>query len=238
MISTHDLSVGYSPLTHPLLDKIDITLSDGECTLLCGANGSGKSTLMKTLCGTIKPLGGHFEKQGEVIMLPTGIPKLAGFTLADMVRTMLLKESSWTGRLSSRARDAALQCMELLSLTDIRDRDLSELSDGQFQKGCIAGGLCALMLRGKGRGGTLLLDEPTAFLDVEGKDSVLSSLEVASASLGSAILLSSHDIITASKHCRSIIGITPGKTVLQSGPSPEDKIKTLQETFPAVAIHL
>ncbi len=239
MISTHNLSVGYFPGATPILGEVNISVGQGHCTLLCGANGCGKTTLMRTICGTLKPLSGTIEGTGAVIMLPTGIPKVKGFTLGDMVRTMLLRESSWMGRLSLKAREAAAYSMDLLGLKGLQDRNLSTLSDGQFQRGCIAGGLCSLMLRREGEngGGTLILDEPTAFLDVEGKDRVLESLKEAAGELDAAILLSSHDIFTAIRHCDSIIGITPeGKTIQSEGAAWEDKIKTLQETFPALRL--
>ena len=76
MIRATDIAVGYggSAVSGPL----SFSYADGQCIMLRGRNGSGKTTLMKTLAGLMKPVSGFFEAGGEVILVPTRIPKVKG----------------------------------------------------------------------------------------------------------------------------------------------------------------
>ena len=157
-----------------LCDGIDVGVKSGDCILLCGANGSGKSTLLRTLAK---------ENPALVSMIPTGIPKVKGFDMHEFIR-LGCDEGGRGNSKDSEKRMAAV--LRQLGLEKLQHRDISTLSDGEFQKACIAIALCS----GKE---ILLLDEPTAFLDPGNRTMILSCLrEICSA--GQAVVFSSHDI--------------------------------------------
>lgn len=227
MLKVEDMVVGYrSPVAGPF----NFEYEDGHCVMLRGRNGSGKTTLLKTLAGLLEPLSGSFESSGTVVMVPTRIPKVKGFTVKEFLQTSmwLLPRSAvrrsfprlpachpdrhvghpvvcsvagpsslsggekltglFSGRSLRAGEEAALdRVISLLGLETLADNDLSRISDGEFQKACIATALTR-------HANVILLDEPTAFLDVENRIMVLSTLHDLAHSTGTTILFSTHDI--------------------------------------------
>lgn len=185
MLKVSDISVGYG--SRAVLSGLSFEVAQGECVLLRGSNGSGKTTLLKTIAGLQKPISGSIEA-GRTVLVPTRIPKVKGFTMREFVAT-----ATWKRAVSGhedRAIDEALSAMGIL---DKGGCDIASLSDGEFQKACIA---TALVQDAE----VLLLDEPTAFLDVESKVAVMELLREISRK-GKAVLFSSHDVYDAEAIC-------------------------------------
>lgn len=113
---------------------LDRSFADGECVMLCGSNGSGKTTLMKTIAGLIPPLGGSFSVSGKTVMVPTRISKVKGFTVREFIQTSI--RTGIAG--ASDVREAVDRAVDLLRLGHIQNCDISHVSDGEFQKACIA----------------------------------------------------------------------------------------------------
>lgn len=175
MIEISHISAGYKG--RQVLDDFSLSIEEHDCILLKGLNGSGKTTLMKALAGLIPLSGGSIAGAERIIMVPTRIPKVKGFTLKQFIATAC-----------HNPQDVD-KAMQMLGIETLARRDISTLSDGQFQKGCIATGLSR-------RADLLLLDEPTAFLDYKARESVLSTLR-AIADAGTPVVFSSHDIAAA-----------------------------------------
>ena len=113
------------------------------------------------------------------------------------------------------------EALEVLGIQELRGRDISTLSDGEFQKSCLATGLTR-------KAEVLLLDEPTAHLDVENRIDVLRTLREVARKTGTAILFSSHDLHDALQVADRIFVLTRDGRFLTS----EDKEVVLQEAFP------
>ena len=177
MIRYEHISAGYDGTA--VVRDFSLDARPGDCILLSGRNGSGKTTLMKTLAGLIPPLEGMLP-EADVVMVPTRIPKVRGFSVREFLD------------LSAPDASSVAAALAILGIGDLADRDISTLSDGQFQKACIATGLSR-------KADLLLLDEPTAFLDAESRVEVLAAIRDAARSGGSAILFSSHDLYEARK---------------------------------------
>ena len=192
MIEARNISIGYPG--REVLHGLTFRVSDGECVLLRGSNGSGKTTLLRTIAGTLKPLSGSLVA-GNVIMVPSRIPKVKGFTVRDFVAT-----ATWHMAISDTEDAAIAKALDDVGIGNMAGRDISTLSDGEFQKACIA----AALVR---ESDTLLLDEPTAFLDVESRMAVMELLKKISRS-GKAVLFSSHDIYDAERICDRTIDIS------------------------------
>lgn len=222
MIELKNITTGHGGSS--LSCGISFSASEGECILLCGPNGCGKSTLMKTIAGLIPPISGEIISDGRIAMIPTGIPKVIGFTLSEFVRMGAFRDSNLWGGIPEEKEKSAEDAMRLLGIKELADRDISTLSDGEFQKGCIASAM-------SGDARTLLLDEPTAFLDVDGRALVLDALKALCREKHTTVIFSSHDIYESSKICSRIFGITSGHEFLDSGELPEGKKAVVEACF-------
>lgn len=185
MLKTKELTIGYKGLK--IKGPLSFEYPDGQSVMLCGPNGSGKSTLMKTVAGLIPPVSGGFEAGGEVVMIPTRIPKVKGFTVREFIRTGLSAASGTFGKLSPEAEMSLEDSVRTLGLEALGDKDISLISDGEFQKACVASALTR-------KANVILLDEPTAFLDVDNRIMVLKTLLELAHTTGTTVIFSTHDI--------------------------------------------
>ena len=197
VLEVEDMAVGYGGKT--LAGNISFRVMVGEHILLCGANGTGKSTLLRTLAGFRKPLAGRCAAYGRIVMVPARIPKVAGFTVEEFVATSCYDSTDWLGRVPARIRNKVREALDTLGIGSLGGRDISTLSDGEFQKAATA----AALVRDAA---VILLDEPTAFLDVDSRESIFETLE----KLDSAVIFSSHDIEAAARHCSRVFGLADG----------------------------
>lgn len=208
MIRAVDILVGYggtspSPATSvwfPVAGPISFSYDDGQCVMLRGRNGSGKTTLMKTLAGLIRPLSGSFETGGEALMVPTRIPKVKGFTVEEFIRTGMLVSSGYFKRLAPGAEKVLSDAINLLELNDLAGKEISRISDGEFQKACVAAALTR-------KANVLMLDEPTAFLDVENRVMVLQTLQRLARETGVTVIFSTHDIHDGALYSDAVLAL-------------------------------
>lgn len=206
MLLNH-LSIGYK-LT--VVSDINQELRSGCFVCLLGRNGTGKSTLLKTLAGLISPLSGEILLDGKKLqtytpaelakkvgLVLTQVPDLPNTTLRELVAYGRLPYASWLGKLSDKDRQEANLAIQKLGIENLAERRISELSDGERQKAMIARTLAQ---------GTdyLLLDEPSAFLDYESKQELMSLLVHLAHEEHKSILLSTHDHELAHKYADTI----------------------------------
>ena len=173
ILETRNLTVGYG--RKPVVSGVDMALRAGEITAVAGENGCGKSTLLKTLGGAIPPLSGTMEAMGQditglsvkeraklmaIVMTRTVRPDY--FTCHDMVSSGRYPYTGRLGTLSDHDLDIVEEAMEITGTRDIKDRYMSEISDGQRQLVMLSR---AIAQEPK----ILLLDEPTNFLDIKHK---------------------------------------------------------------------
>ena len=194
--------------------EVSLSIAPGECILLAGPNGCGKTTLLKAL----SPMG---------VLIPSGIPKVKGFTVEEFVRTACYNLSDWAGRHSKSFEDRLSWALELLGLSILRGRDISSLSDGEFQKASIAAGLCM-------GGSFLMLDEPTAFLDVDNRIMVLRALRNVAEKTGVSILFTSHDLHDSLEVCHRVITFATDGTIFES--NIKNREEALLRAFPTLKL--
>lgn len=197
-----NLTIGYSQgkRQHPVHRHLSFTLKKGELTCLLGENGSGKSTLLRTLSGTQAPLEGELFLQGKALsaysekarsrqigIVLTDRTQTGGLTVEELVGLGRQPYTGFFGQLSTHDHHLVQEAMEATGIIHKARRYTAELSDGERQKAMIAKALvqeCPL----------ILLDEPTAFLDVVSRIEIMTLLHRLASEQQKAILLSTHDI--------------------------------------------
>lgn len=226
VLATHALSIGYP--RRVVADTIQLTLNAGEFVCLLGANGAGKSTLLRTLAGMQKALGGQVRLLGDdVSKLPAReLAKRLSVVLTERVEVGVLSGYSlvalgrhpytdWTGALSAEDEKVIHWAVQAVGAVDLAPRPVHSLSDGERQKLMIARALAqepALMM----------LDEPTAFLDLPRRVEIMQMLKTLAHTTGRCILLSIHDLDLALRHADKICLMSKGAP-LQIG-TPEDLV--------------
>ena len=196
------LSTGYmgSRGERVVSERIDLGIAPGEVVMLMGPNGSGKSTLMHTMAGLLSPLSGEVLISGKSLstLRMKEVAQLLSLVLTERVDTgnMTVWEVVALGRYpytnffgGLRAEDEAIirRSLEACRLGDMAQRIFTELSDGERQRVMIARALTQDTP-------LILLDEPTAHLDLPSRLEVVLMLRRLARELQKSVLISTHEL--------------------------------------------
>ena len=202
VITATDLCIGYR--THKGEKKVHEHLSfglyPGELTSLLGANGAGKSTLLRTLSASQPSLAGELQLLGKPLqqysekersrtigVVLTDKTQAGGLTVYELVALGRQPHTGFFGRLHPKDHLIIKEALDAVGIAHKAESYTAELSDGERQKVMIAKALvqeCPL----------IILDEPTAFLDVVSRIEIMTLLHQLAVEQNKAILLSTHDI--------------------------------------------
>ncbi|MGA1406931.1 MAG: metal ABC transporter ATP-binding protein [Ilumatobacteraceae bacterium] len=198
-IRAEHLTVGYGH--RAVVDHIDFTLEPGDLLVLIGTNGSGKSTLLKTLAGLIEPVSGNLDVSGgragsqpkTVAYLPQH--PVSSHTLPlcvhDVVGMGRFARLGLFGRSNDDDRRVVLESMRRTGIDSQADRPLRDLSGGQQQRAQLA----QVLTR---EANVLLLDEPTAGLDITGRRLVNDIIEQERLR-GVTVVMATHELSDAER---------------------------------------
>lgn len=231
ILQTENLTIGYPMRREPpvvVAEQIAVGLKPGELVCLLGPNGAGKSTLMRTLAGMQKPLNGRIHLNGQPLGSYTARqlarqlsvvltePVNAGMLTAwDLVALGRHPYTNWAGTLTAADETAVHQAIAAVGATPLAQRHVNTLSDGERQKVMIARALAQ-------EPDVMLLDEPTAFLDLPRRVEIMHILRQLTRTSHRAILLSTHDLDLALRNADKI-WLLPKGGDLQVG-TPEELV--------------
>ncbi|HKP96189.1 MAG TPA: ABC transporter ATP-binding protein, partial [Fibrobacteria bacterium] len=200
LLKAENLAVGYRAGDRRVLSGLDLELRPGELVCLLGPNGAGKSTLLRTLAGLQAPLAGRLTLGGEDFsLLPaaararktaivlTERMEAGNLTVRSLAELGRHPHTGWSGRLREADREAVRRALMDAGAWELRDRLFDELSDGEKQRVMLARALAQ-------EPALLLLDEPTAFLDLSRRVETMRTLRALARGRGRAVLLSTHDL--------------------------------------------
>ncbi|MFE6718954.1 ABC transporter ATP-binding protein [Streptomyces albidoflavus] len=212
-----------------VLAGLDLTARAGELTVLLGPNGAGKSTLLRTLCGLLPPLAGEVRLDSVPLTgrRPADLARHLAVVLTDRVDGGLLTareltalgrhpHTGLTGRLTEADHAAVAWALEAVGATALAERPAAELSDGERQRVLTARALAQ-------EPGVVLLDEPTAFLDVPSRVALTVLLRDLARSKGLTVVVSTHDLELALRVADAVWLV--GRDARVDSGAPEDLVR-------------
>jgi len=218
VFETKGLTVGYrtSAGEARLFEDLDLELMSGELVCFMGPNGCGKSTLIRTLAGLQQPLDGAVPPKDEklVAIVLTDRIQSQHMTVRELVAYGRYPYLGWDLSLSKDDHDRIESAITLVRIEDLLDKKINELSDGQMQMATIARALAQDTP-------VLLLDEPTAHLDLNNRLEIMNLLRRLARQKNKSILLATHELDLALQTADTI-WIASGKKLKRG--IPEDLV--------------
>jgi iron complex transport system ATP-binding protein len=207
----------------PVVDRIELTVPEGEWLALIGPNGAGKTTLLRAIARLV-PFSGSIALDGRptsglsrteltrlVAVVPQDPTTPPWMTVGEYV---LLGRTPHLGRLAKEGRrdlEAAARALERLDLVDYGERRLGTLSGGEKQRAVVARALAQ-------DARIVLLDEPTAALDIGHQQQALELLDALRAESGLTLVAAMHDLTVAAHYSDRMVLLDAGRVVADGGP--------------------
>ncbi len=204
-IEVNHLTVSYGPV--PALLDVSLKVPKGQLVGVIGPNGSGKSTLIKSILGFVKPDVGEVRLFGESAEKSTGrvayVPQRGSvdwdfpITVREVAMMGRYGKIPWWRDLGREDRRITDEALEMVRMSDFKNRQIGQLSGGQQQR--------VFMARAMAQGADiLLLDEPFAGVDAATERAILDVLERTKAS-GRTLMVVHHDLATAAEYFDSLV---------------------------------
>ncbi|MED1795875.1 ABC transporter ATP-binding protein [Brevibacillus nitrificans] len=227
-LETRQLTLSYGDRN--IIETLDLNIPRGKITVLIGSNGCGKSTLLRSLARLLKPKEGAILLEGESIakrstkevakrlaILPQGPTAPEGLTVLQLVKQGRYPYQNWLQQWSEEDEKMVNRALEATQLTSLANRPVDSLSGGQRQRAWIA------MTLAQGTE-TILLDEPTTYLDMSHQIEILDLLFELNETEQRTIVMVLHDLNLACRYAHHIVAVH-NTTVVAEG-SPDDVLTT------------
>lgn len=246
-LHTQSLSIGYRKGKQEKLVRshLNLKIHKGELLCLMGPNGAGKSTLLRTLAGVQAPLSGTVRVGSENIHSLTPVQRARHISLVltesvsagnmsvlELVVLGRYPHTGWGGNLSEADKQTVLQALKDLGIPDLADRKLYELSDGQRQKALIARALAQ-------DGELIILDEPTAHLDLINRLQIMRLLRMLAIRRQKALVVATHELDLALQSADRLWLLSQDPEVPLMDGTPEDLVLegSLAKVFSRTGYH-
>ena len=213
MLKIETLSVSYG--SRKILHEVSLNVGSGEVLALIGPNGAGKSTLIRAASGVI-PYTGHVRTNGDdfaslspiqrakyIATVPQAVSMPPAYTVWETVLLGRTPYLGFLGQVSEKDEEIARQSLQRVSALPFADRRVGELSGGEQQRVLLARALCQSTP-------ILLLDEPTAHLDLQYQVSLLELVSELAHKDNLAVLVALHDLNLAAHYADHIALMVAG----------------------------
>lgn len=233
-LEVKDVSFSYGK--NDLLDDISLSLQNGCLGALLGPNGSGKSTLLKIISGYLQPTRGsvridgrdihkvsHVERRNLVTYVGDAPWPSFDFTVEETVAMGRMAGRSFFGHLDQRDVQAINEAISTLNLEKLKGRTLTSLSSGEYQRVEIARAFCQDPK-------VLLLDEPTAHLDMAYELELMEIIKNLVRESGKTVLAVFHDINLALRYASNLFFLKNGKIAFTLTPNQVTS-KVIEEVY-------
>ncbi|GAA1216678.1 ABC transporter ATP-binding protein [Prauserella alba] len=234
-LSAEGLTLGYDAA--PVVQDVSVAVPPGRITVIVGANGSGKSTLLRGLARLMTPRRGTVLLDGQDIarlatktlarrlgLLPQQPLAPDGITVADLVGRGRHPHQRWFRHHTDADDTAITAAMAATGITDLAERPVDELSGGQRQRAWLALALAQ-------DPDVMLLDEPTAHLDLTHQVDLLELLTDLNATLGRTTVLVLHDLNLAGRYAHHLVAVKDGRIAAEGPPADVLQPGTIESVF-------
>ena len=214
MLRIESATLGYPG--RPVLSGVTLEVRPGEIVALIGPNGAGKSTLVRAASGVLRPSAGRIDVDGEdianlpftaraklVAVVPQAAQMPEEFSVLETVRMGRTAYLGWLGRESRDDEAAVIEAMRRTQIQAFESRRLGELSGGERQLVLVARALAQSSRY-------LLLDEPTAHLDLRHETAILELVKDLAHRDGLGVLIALHDLNLAARHADRVALLAAG----------------------------
>ncbi len=223
--------------TQSVLKKLSFSVPHSSGFIIIGPNGAGKTTLIKLMAGILKiqtgqieilqtPISKYPQKRLAKVSayVPQGLPAGFPFTVEETVLLGRAPHQKVLGLASRNDLDIAQQAMNFTQVAHLARRKLDQLSGGEQQRVLIARALCQ-------QPQVILLDEPTASLDLSHQIRIMDLMEKLKTEKGLTVVMVSHDVNLAAMYADQLLLLKAGE-IVRMGPAPEVlNFRTLEETY-------
>src|SRR5512133_4377744 len=234
MLKIQNLSVSYGP--RRVLHEISLNVQSGEVLALIGPNGAGKSTLIRAASGVI-PYTGQVRTNGDdfvslspiqraryIATVPQAVALPPAYTVWETVLFGRTPYLGFLGQPSKKDEDIARKSLERVSAVPLIDRRVGELSGGEQQRVLLARALCQSTP-------ILLLDEPTAHLDLQYQVNLLQLVHELAHKDHLAVLVALHDLNLASHYADRVALMVAGTLKALGKPEEVLQSKLIEEAY-------
>ncbi|RUL50484.1 MULTISPECIES: ABC transporter ATP-binding protein [Lysinibacillus] len=222
ILETQNLTLNYGDQI--ILDQLNLTIPNGKITVLIGSNGCGKSTLLRSMARLLKPHSGSILLDGELMMklptkevakrlaiLPQGPVSPEGLTVLQLVKQGRYPYQKWFQQWSAKDEEIVQSALQATGMMEFSERLVDSLSGGQRQRAWIAMTLAQDT-------NTILLDEPTTYLDLTHQIEVLDLLFELNAKEKRTIVMVLHDLNLACRYAHHLIAVKDKAIYSQGKP--------------------
>jgi iron complex transport system ATP-binding protein len=229
------LSLSYGKTA--VLNDVSFTVNRGEFFIIIGPNGSGKSSLIKSIAGIVKPQKGWIDISGrhlsdygrkalarKVALVPQTAPVDFPFTVAETVLMGRAPHLGLLGLESESDLKIARQVMDFTGVAELADRKIEHLSGGERQRAFVARAVCQ-------SSEIILLDEPTASLDLAYQARLMDLMEALKNDRGATIIMVSHDVNLAALYADRLLLLKNGRIMSQGRPTDVLTYETLEKVY-------
>jgi iron complex transport system ATP-binding protein len=240
MIRMEKIQCGYGPRI--VLDGVDLEIKKGEFVGIIGPNGSGKTTVLRAITRLIKPVRGKIYLEDRDIYTLNHkevAQKLAVVSQNLPVITMTVKEFVLLGRVpyynnlqffeDKQDLIAADRAMAMTDTDRLKDHFMSEMSGGEVQLAFIARAIAQ-------EPSLLLLDEPTAHLDITHQVSILDLIKRLNRQYNLTVIIVLHDLNLASEYCDRLVLMDNGRIKKTGTPEEVLTYEDIEEVYHTVVV--
>lgn len=235
VIQANNLTLTYGK--KPVFSNLDVLIPKGKITVFIGSNGCGKSTLLRSLARLLKPQEGHIILDGSDIaklpakevarrlaILPQGPIAPEGLTVQQLVKQGRYPYQSFLQQWSREDEMMVKKALEVTHMDELAGRSINSLSGGQRQRAWIAMTLAQ-------NTSTILLDEPTTYLDMTHQIDILDLLFDLNEQENRTIVMVLHDINLACRYAHHIVAVKEGHIYAQGEPENIVNEQLIQDVF-------